>query len=331
MTEHELIGRLVAGLPRHPAQRNETFTCDAELLEIGGRTWAVTVDDFSPAEDLFTDDDPELLGANLATATLSDLLACGADPTFLLAALSLPPDVGADFVDGLRAGVASVLSETGCCLAGGDLGSGETWRFCGVGLGPIAGERALTRVIPPAPHSLWVTGWLGDANLAALLGTPTPRFEVRWREARVVRAVASACIDTSGGLLDALWCLASVSPGMGLEVDLERVPLAAGLAELHRVRGIPLSAALVAGAGEYELLFAVPSDVPESARHELRALGATSIGTASPSAAPGLTVCRAGSTPRSVAEPPPCARAAGEVAEHIRQVIAYARDLEGGE
>ena len=83
MNEYEMIRRLLVPFSRNPHQRNAPFECDSELLEIAGELWAVTVDEFSPAEDCFPDADPIQLGRNLVVATLSDLLACGARAGFL--------------------------------------------------------------------------------------------------------------------------------------------------------------------------------------------------------------------------------------------------------
>lgn len=324
MTEHELILRLAGHFPRHPGQLNGVFTCDAELVPIGGQVWALTTDDFSPEEDRFTSDDPSMLGANLAVATLSDLLACGASPQLFLAAVCLPRGVYAAFAEGVAAGLATVLEEAGCHLCGGDVGTADPWRFCGTALGPVVTGRPLTRIIPAAPQTLWVTGELGDANLAAFLGSATPRFELRLEAAQAIREVATACTDTSGGLLDAAWCLSSVSPRVRLELDLSRVPLCAGLEDLARGGGIPVEAALVGGAGEYELLFTTPADLPAEACAALKGVGATAIGAAVPAEGGGLSVARAGGDLRPLPGPPPCPRAAAGLQEHVGEVLAYA-------
>jgi len=114
-----------------------------------------------PAEDLFTAEDPRRLGSSLVAATLSDLLAAGVEPRFFLDALGLPRDAAADFVDGLAAGIASALDAAGCALAGGDLGTAEPWRFTGFAMGPVASPAPLTRRLPRAPQTLWISGPLG--------------------------------------------------------------------------------------------------------------------------------------------------------------------------
>ena len=332
MDEYDLIRTIAGTFPRHRAQRNAVFTCDAEVLDLGGQLWALTLDEFTPEEDLFTADDPERLGANLAVATLSDLLAAGATPEFFLQALSLPRGVESGFVDGLTRGLRTVLEAAGCALCGGDLGVAATWRFSGFAMGRIpAGQQPLTRLLPDAPQVLWVTGVLGDANLAALRGQPTPRFELRTEVARRVRQHGTACIDTSGGFLDAVWLLHALNPGLRFEIDCRAVPLAPGLEEFAATAGMPAEAALLGGAGEYELLFAVPAGLAESAAAALAALGASPVGVCMPSPESELWLVRRDGTRVAMSAPPPCPRAAASVAEHVQEVVRQAHQLFGAE
>jgi len=250
MTEYEIIRQIAAGFSRSPQQQNAPFECDAELVHIGGELWALTIDEFTPDEDCFGDLPPTALGANLATATLSDLLAVGAEPKFMLQTLALPPEVAPEFIDDLKSGLRSVLDQAGCTLCGGDLGTASDWRFTGFAMGRVPAGRALTRRLPRRPQTLWCTGRLGDANLAALQKQPAPLFEYRGPEAGHLRNTASACIDTSGGFCDALWQLAEQSSGIGFEIDLQRLPLAPGIAEFATAQQLPPEACLLGGAGE---------------------------------------------------------------------------------
>lgn len=318
MTEADIIRLFTQPFRRSDQQLNEPFECDAELLRIGDEIWACSIDDFSPEEDLFTSDNPQRLGANLVTATLSDLLAAGAEPRFFMHALTLPSDASLEFIQGLRDGIRTTLEQAECFLCGGDLGSGPTWHYSGFAMGPAA--RPLTRKLPDTSTALWVTGQLGDANLAALLQTPTPAFELRLQEAAAIRKYATGCIDTSGGLMDALWNLHGINPHLRIELHCKRVPLAAGLSSIG---SIPPEAALVGGAGEYELLFAVP-DLDAAAEAELVAMGMTRIAVVS-TEAPGLFV-----HDRIVETPPPCPRFGGTLENHIAAVIRYATELFGG-
>ncbi|MBM4152566.1 MAG: hypothetical protein FJ220_03470, partial [Kiritimatiellaceae bacterium] len=145
MTEYDLIRNISMKFPRSRQQLNGLFECDAELIQIGDQTWGMSMDEFSPEEDRFTSDQPEILGANLAVATLSDLFAAGIEPRFFMHALSLPKNCSASFSDALMNGIKSILAQTDCHLLGGDLGTAETWRYCGFAMGQAGSNGPITR------------------------------------------------------------------------------------------------------------------------------------------------------------------------------------------
>ncbi|MCE5197985.1 MAG: AIR synthase related protein [Armatimonadota bacterium] len=321
MSEYDIIRRFSEAFRRSPLQENGLFECDSELIRIGDQLWALTMDEFTPEEDLFTSDDPEALGANLAVATLSDLLAAGATPAWFMHSVSLPKAADSTFISGLSAGISSVLSEANCSLCGGDIGGADTWRFCGFAMGAVQENKPLTRIMPCEPQTLWITGTLGDANLAALSGSPTPRFELWLEEAEAIRRSATACIDTSGGFFDALWMLHSLNPHLRFEIDLDRLPIAPGVREAARAAGFPVEAALLGGAGEYELLFALPAGLVNPG------IDATYVGAVQPDSEPGIVIYRDGNQVNRVIQPPPCPRDAATIVDHIQEVMAMAHQL----
>ena len=323
MDERTTIEQIAAHFTRAPSQRNAVFGCDAEIVEIGGELWGVSLDEFTPEEDRFTSDDPRVLGANLAVATLSDLLAARCAPRFFMQSLSLGRHTSSEFLDQLVSGVALVLNEAGCYLIGGDTGSAETWRFCGMAMGPVQGSEALTRVLPVVPQELWVTGRFGDANLACFRGELTPEFELRIDEARVVWEWATACIDTSGGLMDAVQTLEVLNPRIRFDIQATEIPLADGAEELEEA-DIPREAVLMGQGGEYEFLFAVPVTLPALAREKLSRAGAVPIGTASPGA--GVFLHRRDGTTRHLKDPLPCPRAT-DLDEYTHKVVDMSRDV----
>lgn len=327
MNEHDLIRRIAAQFPRSGLQANALFGCDAEIIKIGGRWWCLTMDEFSPEEDLFTSGSPETLGANLAVATLSDLLACGAEPAFFMQSLVLPKTAAGGFVDGVTAGIKKVLTAAGCHLCGGDLGSAENWRYTGFAMGPAPDSGPVSHNLGGGDFTLWVTGRLGDANFAALNKLPTPLFELRLAESKVMRSRAAACIDTSGGLVDALWLLHGQNPLLRFEIDLERVPLAEGISDFSKASGIPAGAFLLGGAGEYELLFALPGKLSDPQLRKMQKIGVTRIGRAYLDRKPGVSFLRGKARSSEMRKAPPCPREFATVKSYTRAVLAVSREL----
>jgi thiamine monophosphate kinase len=277
---------------------------------------------------MFTSKRPEILGANLATATLSDLFAAGALPEFFIQGLTIPQECDETFVQQLTEGIRGVLSEVGCSQCGGDLGAAEKWRFSGFAMGRVMDNRPLSRRIPRKPHSLWVTGRFGDANLSALQGKPTPVFEVRHREAQFIHRWGTACMDTSGGLMDTLWWFHRLNPDMRFEIDVDLVPLAMGVTEAVAT-GIPAEAFLLGGAGEYELAFSIPEPAETEAVEALKEMRATRIGEASLNSDGGLFFRKKGRIVSRMINEPPCPREAVNRDAYIQTVLSMARELSG--
>lgn len=324
MNEYEVIRHIADAFPRSPQQLNEFLTCDAEIIRCGDELWALSMDDFSPEEDLFTQEDPELLGANLATATLSDLLAAGAEPVWYMHSMSLPRKQDEEFLTGLTSGISTVLAQAHCSLCGGDFGMAEQWRYCGFAMGRITGRTALMRLIPPAPQTMWISGPLGDANMAALTRQATPRFELRLEVARLIREFGSACIDTSGGLFDAIWLLHMLNPGLKLQIAIDRVPLALNVAATAQQLGIPAEASLLGGAGEYELLFMLPEHAGSAIEQALRDTGAVAIGTVHPAEEGQIIITCHGKMLSRMTQAPPCPRTVMNIDSYIAAVISTA-------
>jgi thiamine-monophosphate kinase len=257
MNETALIETLRRTLATSREQRNEPFTSDAEIVDLGGSLLALTLDEFS-AEDGLSAARPRLLGWDLVVATLSDILAVGAEPRYMLNALAVEPDADRKWVAAFAAGAQDALTSFGAAMLGGDVGSADAWRFAGLGLGVFpAGQGPVSRIAESDRGVVLATGTFGDGNRAAVSGV-APRFECRLAESRRLAREGAARIDTSDGLAAALETFARLDPGLRIEVDLDAVPLAEGVPEAARAAGVPIPAFLLGSAGEYELLSLEP-------------------------------------------------------------------------
>ncbi len=326
MNESDVVRDILYQCPTYPGQQNRPFTSDAELVPIGNDLWAVTTDDFSAEEDLFVFDTWRELGWTLTVATLSDLLAVGAEPLFFLHALSIPRDASREMPRQMSGGIRDALDAAGGYLLGGDIGSASPWRCCGTALGVVAGE-PLSREMPAEPQSVWVTGTLGDAAVAALTGAKTPAFELRINEARLIRANATACTDTSGGFFRSLWDLLQVSPQSLIELNRWNIPVDETAESVLKQKGLPPAGALLAGAGEYELLFTLPHAASAQVTNELTAAGCTCIGQTTPSQTSEVRIRHGEDHVTVMSEPPPDPRAVLDVDTHINEVSRKAREL----
>jgi thiamine-monophosphate kinase len=201
------------------------------------------------------------LGWKAAVVNLSDLAASGAEPAGLVVTLGAPPETDADDVLELYAGMA----ETGVPVIGGDTTAAPQVVLSVTALG--RSDRVPGRAGASPGDAVVVTGPLGAsaAGFEALrAGLDSPLVEAHRRpplrldEGRLLAAQATALMDISDGLASDAGQIARRS-GCRVVIELERVPVADGVAELAaRVNRSPWD--LVCGFGEdYELLATLAS------------------------------------------------------------------------
>jgi len=179
----------------------------------------------------------ESIGHKALAVNLSDLAAMGAEPAWAMLALTLP-EADERWLEGFARGFFALAREYDVALVGGD-----TTR------GPLTVSVQVQGFVPPGaafrrggarPGDLiYVTGTLGDAGLALLLGrdagigSPAAREYLRRRldrppprvaEALRLRGLARAAIDVSDGLLADLGHILEAS-GAGATLDLAQLPL----------------------------------------------------------------------------------------------------------
>jgi thiamine-monophosphate kinase len=255
---------------------------DCALLQpAAGMQLAVSTDMLVAGRHFFDDIDPRTLGHKALAVNLSDLAACGARPMAFTLALSLP-DANEPWLKAFSEGLFALADKHGCTLMGGDTTRGPL-NICITVFGEVPTGQALLRSGARAGDDVYVSGTLGDANLAlrTLLGEmelpadalrnarqrleqPTPRIAL----GLALRGLASACADISDGLVGDLSHILKAS-GVGAAVNtpiaMQLVALSAvakraeGLFDLN-ISETDLLQSVLSGGDDYELVFtAAPS------------------------------------------------------------------------
>jgi len=215
------------------------------------------------------------IGHKALAVNLSDLAAMGAEPAWFFLALTLPAG-DPEWLEAFAQGMAGLAEQAGTFLSGGDVTTGPL-NVCVTALGVIESGQALTRSGARPGDLVVVSGRPGAAAHALAIlqagGTPTNADRAaldfpapRLRLGRVLRGVATACIDLSDGLLADLGHVLDASAA-GAELDLQKLPCPSGLAGLPERERWPLQ---LSGGDDYELCFTIPAasreQLPELSR-----------------------------------------------------------------
>lgn len=238
----------------------------------------------------------QAIGWKSLAVNLSDLAAMGAAPAWATLALTLPA-ADAAWVDAFADGFAALAREYRLALVGGDMTRGPL-AITVTAHGFIPEGCALRRGGAKCGDLVFVTGTLGDAAAGLAVLDHNPSHVITLREAAwdlrqqviarlerpvprvahgiVLRALASACIDVSDGLIADLGhvCVAS---GVGAEIELNRLPASSALLGLFEAEARAMFQ--LAGGDDYELCFCVSPERAERAIDGLAQIGgATCIG-----------------------------------------------------
>ena len=271
LTERELIARIQSRLPAAPEWLTVGIGDDAAVIEPPrNRLEVVTVDalvegvhfdrSFVPAE---------AIGHRALAVNLSDLAAMGAEPRAALLSLMLPGTLSSADFDSLIGGVAALASRSGIHVIGGNLTRSPGPLIVDVTVtGLVKRRQVLTRSGARAGDEVYVTGSIGGAAAGLLMlkqkspaASPGCADRYRWPEPRLRAGqllsrnrAASACMDLSDGLADAVQQIATAS-GVGMLIDAAALPIEADAREWFVKSGVDPVIAAATGGDDYELLF----------------------------------------------------------------------------
>ena len=219
------------------------------------------------------------IGWKALAVNLSDVAAMGGTPRLALLSLALPAGTSPEDAHALVDGFLALAADARVTLAGGNItrspgplmvdvtvsGFARARHILARGGGHAGEDLYVTGAIGAAAAGLrWLTEGAGANAVKDLPGieecvrrhcAPEPRTRIGALLGR--NRAASACMDLSDGLADAVRQIAAAS-GTGATIDAAELPIPAAARECFRRGGVDPVAAAASGGDDYELLFAVP-------------------------------------------------------------------------
>lgn len=272
MGEFELIRNFFAAAPCAQAGEGVALGIgdDCALLSVPpGEQLAISTDTLVAGVHFADPCDPFLLGQRSLAVAASDLAAMGATPLAFTLALTLP-QVESPWLEAYAQGLNLMAESCNLRLIGGDTTRGPLSLTVTV-FGRVPAGQALTRSGAQPGDLLCVGGDLGNAAgaLPLVLGqrsaepavampllahywSPQPQLAL----GQALRGKATAALDISDGLLADCGHIARAS-GVGLEVELDKLPLSSALIWFAGQEGA--EAAALSGGDDYVLAFTLPA------------------------------------------------------------------------
>jgi thiamine-monophosphate kinase len=275
MDEFSLIRRYFQPLaqPQHMAAKESVSVGigdDCAVLNVPeGQQLVVSIDTLVEGTHFLVDTSPEQLAWRLLGASVSDLAAMGATPSWLTLALTLPQADEA-WVSAFSSALFEATQLYNIQLVGGDTTRGPLTLTAQVH-GFVKSGEALLRSHAQVGDLICVTGTLGDsrAGLETLLTKASPnsvvdylrnrfyRPQPRVSTGQLISSYASSCIDISDGLLGDIQHILDQSD-VGAQINPEALPLSNEIKHFtdeNTAREWALS-----GGEDFELCFTVPPE-----------------------------------------------------------------------
>ncbi len=210
---------------------------------------------------------PYLLGRKAVSVNLSDLAASMAQPNYISVSVSLPKRIKESFMEELYKGINDVCKKYGVKVSGGDITGSDKVTISICAIGKKDSKYISSRSYAKKGDYVLVTGRFGSsgAGLYALQNflyadnklidahlNPVPKI----KEALKLKELITdnlAIMDTSDGLIDALYKIASDSK-RNIEIDINKVPVDKELIEFCKYNNLNYKDFVKWGAEDYELL-----------------------------------------------------------------------------
>jgi selenide, water dikinase len=247
-----ILDRVLSQLPK---QTNENVLVGFETADDAGiyklsdsLALVQTVDFFTPMVD-----DPYTYGQIAATNALSDIYAMGGLPISALAVLAYPEHGDLEVLEAIMAGGLSKMVEANCAVIGGHSVKDAEMKFGYAVTGTIHPDRVLKNKGAEVGDALFLTKAIGTGVITTAIKRGLAKQD--WIDAAVMsmttlnknaavaitdaRLRVHAMTDVTGFGLAGHSREMALANGVGLELEIDRIPLLRGAIECVQANAVP--------------------------------------------------------------------------------------------
>jgi len=278
--EENIIDLINSVMPKSPLRKSISGEVDSEVILLGDKEYLFTTDDFSK-EDLLQENDPYVLGWNIACGAISDIIAAGGKPLTYSHSMVVPHDWNEKYIKQFSKGISDVLQKYSISFIGGDIGIADNWRYTASVIGVPVG-RLVNRRGCKAGDAIVITGKIGAGNFDAVLNLykgnesiekllkgAKNKFHSHEKLPELISKYASCAIDTSDGVFAALQTISNLNK-TGFKIC--NLPFVAEGVLAAKILQVPVLLFFLGECGEYEILFTVSWQNKESLKTEIKKL-----------------------------------------------------------
>lgn len=210
---------------------------------------------------------PYQLGYKSVMVNLSDIVASGAEAKYITIALSLPENITDKFIEEFYIGAQKACGSE-VVIAGGDITGGDKVFVSICAIGSTMNRKIASRKNAKPGYKIVISGNHGSsaAGLKLLSERKTepkkfikahlePFAQIEFGK-KIAQYVENdyAMMDTSDGLMDALWTIANES-GVLLELDFNKIPYDKDIEKFDNWKDL-----ILYGGEDYGIVAVVPQD-----------------------------------------------------------------------
>jgi thiamine-monophosphate kinase len=239
------------------------FDEDAAIFKVGKDKLVVTTD-MGTMSTHFTTMDPEKIGKKIVTSNITDVLAKGGMPLYMLTSVGFPANFDVDFVKKLYASMDGELKKYGAYIIGGDTNKTDDFVYSITLIGKLEGKPLkrssakdgdfviLTGEIgnAAAGYTMRMKGLKGDKIFSDAQDAPEIDFEL----CKKIIPHANAGIDISDGLAFELGEISRLSKKK-IVIDFDKLPINPKLFEFCKMNNLDWEKIVFHMGEDYQIIY----------------------------------------------------------------------------